>query len=121
MALGTATAISGGGGEVIPPTEFSCSFFVRPPALQVDLNVRPSNQSILGGLPPPQPQISKDAAPSFQQRLKFLHESLLPGPPFAFGAILALMAIITAIFLPEDSRPAGGASLGEHWADPEER
>nr|VZI47736.1 unnamed protein product [Spirometra erinaceieuropaei] len=46
--------------------------------------------------------------------------SLLPGPPFAFGAILALTAIITAIFLPEDSRvPTSGPPL-DSW-DAEDR
>ncbi|BHF77546.1 Hippocampus abundant transcript 1 protein [Sparganum proliferum] len=115
LTQGLLTGIRGLCGG-LGPALYGFIFFI----FQVDLNVRPSNQSILGGLPPPQPQINKDLAPSFQQRLKFLHESLLPGPPFAFGAILALTAIITAIFLPEDSRvPTSGPSL-DGW-DAEDR
>ncbi|VDL93098.1 unnamed protein product [Schistocephalus solidus] len=116
LAQGLLTGIRGLCGG-LGPALYGFIFFI----FQVDLSVRPSNESILGGLPPPQPQINKDLAPSFQQRLKFLHESLLPGPPFAFGAILALTAIITAIFLPEDARLlAAGPSL-YHWGDAEER
>lgn len=38
-------------------------------------------------------------------------QSVVPGPPFAFGAILVIMALLVAIFMPEN--PHGTIHVGK--------
>lgn len=38
-------------------------------------------------------------------------QSVVPGPPFAFGAILVIMALLVAVFMPEN--PHGTIHVGK--------
>ena len=35
------------------------------------------------------------------RHLPFLFQTIMPGPPFAFGAILVILALLVAIFIPD--------------------
>ncbi|XP_018653444.1 hypothetical protein Smp_077560 [Schistosoma mansoni] len=56
--------------------------------MSVDLNEHTSGVHVANSLTPDSVQL--------------LQERLMPGPPFAFGAILVLLAILVAIFIPEN-------------------
>ena len=34
-------------------------------------------------------------------------QKIMPGPPFAFGTILVIMALLVAIFIPEEPKNSG--------------
>ncbi|KAM7534792.1 hypothetical protein Aperf_G00000110095 [Anoplocephala perfoliata] len=70
---------------------------------QVNLSSRPSNQSVMGDLPIPNNALV-DEGDSLQAKLQSLHRAFIPGPPFAFGSLLAILAIITALFIPNETR-----------------
>ena len=36
--------------------------------------------------------------------LSVLIQSIVPGPPFAFGAVLVIMALLVAVFIPENPK-----------------
>ena len=40
-----------------------------------------------------------------------LSQSVVPGPPFAFGAILVILALLVAVFMPEN--PHGSIQVGK--------
>ena len=40
----------------------------------------------------------------------YIFQSVVPGPPFAFGAILVIMALLVAIFMPENPHSNLGKS-----------
>uniref|UniRef100_A0A5K3F1D5 MFS domain-containing protein n=2 Tax=Mesocestoides corti TaxID=53468 RepID=A0A5K3F1D5_MESCO len=90
LAQGLLTGIRGLCGG-LGPAVYGFIFFI----FQVNLNNRPSNQSI-------QQEEPVNTADTFQSQLASLHRNFIPGPPFAFGAVLALLAIMVAIFIPED-------------------
>ncbi|CAH8616739.1 unnamed protein product [Schistosoma margrebowiei] len=70
------------------PALFGLFFYI----FRVDLNEHTSGVHI----------INKDKSNSLvSDTVQLLQERLMPGPPFAFGAILVLLAILVAIFIPE--------------------
>ncbi|CAH8613652.1 unnamed protein product [Schistosoma bovis] len=70
------------------PALFGLFFYI----FRVDLNEHTSGVHI----------INKDKSNSLvSDTVQLLQERLIPGPPFAFGAILVLLAILVAIFIPE--------------------
>ena len=36
-----------------------------------------------------------------------MFKKIMPGPPFAFGTILVIMALLVAIFIPEEPKNSG--------------
>ncbi|CAH8629595.1 unnamed protein product [Schistosoma rodhaini] len=66
------------------PALFGLFFYI----FRVDLNEHTSGVHVANSLTPDSVQL--------------LQERLMPGPPFAFGAILVLLAILVAIFIPEN-------------------
>ncbi|KAK2149889.1 hypothetical protein LSH36_433g03047 [Paralvinella palmiformis] len=49
----------------------------------------------------PEPVAPKPTTQPSGSILHQLHESIMPGPPFAFGAILVILALLVAVFIPD--------------------
>ena len=47
------------------------------------------------------PQAGPFGSPEAHGMVRFVFQNLVPGPPFAFGAVLVIMALIVAAFIPE--------------------
>ncbi|KAL5961745.1 Hippocampu abundant transcript 1 protein [Taenia solium] len=98
LTQGLLTGIRGLCGG-LGPAVYGFIFFI----FQVDLNYRPSNQSLLGDSPAAvQNGVVSGEDQTFQGHLRSLHRTFIPGPPFAFGAFLALSAILVAILIPDN-------------------
>lgn len=81
------------------PALFGLFFYI----FRVDLNEHTSGVHI----------INKDKSNSLiPNTVQLLQERIMPGPPFAFGAILVLLAILVALFIPEN-HPSTGSSHSE--------
>lgn len=113
VAQGLITGIRGLCGG-LGPALFGLIFYV----FQVDLNTQTLNS----------PGITHSTASAHAdvQLQRSLQEHLIPGPPFAFGAILVLLAIFVSWFIPDspktaisnippDSSPASGPFLVEAY------
>ncbi|KAH9278736.1 Tetracycline resistance protein, class B [Echinococcus granulosus] len=101
LTQGLLTGIRGLCGG-LGPAVYGFIFFI----FQVDLNYRPSNQSLLdGSLASGQNEVLSGENQTFQSQLQLLHRvwTFIPGPPFAFGAFLALSAILVAILIPDNN------------------
>ncbi|CAL8070459.1 unnamed protein product [Calicophoron daubneyi] len=73
------------------PALFGLIFYI----FRVDLNDQSTDQSPGSG------GRSATILPGSSEHLKQLQAQFLPGPPFAFGAVLVLLAILAAWFIPE--------------------
>ncbi|VUZ56453.1 unnamed protein product [Hymenolepis diminuta] len=100
LTQGLLTGIRGLCGG-LGPAVYGLIFFI----FQVNLNSRPANDAVMDDAPiplangPSLPGVDD----SFQAKLQSLHRAFLPGPPFAFGSLLALLAILTAMFIPNET------------------
>ncbi|KAA3671473.1 uncharacterized protein DEA37_0006848, partial [Paragonimus westermani] len=75
------------------PALFGLIFYI----FRVDLNSQTSQQTL--GVSPV--NTGHFSAMDYTRRL---HEQLIPGPPFAFGALLVLLAIFVSWFIPENPK-----------------
>lgn len=87
VAQGLVTGIRGLCGG-LGPALFGLIFYI----FQVDLHSQTAESKADG------------AIARGSENLRRLQEQLLPGPPFAFGAILVLLAILVAWFIPENPK-----------------
>ncbi|CAH8548728.1 unnamed protein product [Schistosoma turkestanicum] len=88
------------------PALFGLFFYI----FRVDLNEHTSGVHI----------VNKDKSnPLLPDSVQLLQERLIPGPPFAFGALLVLFAIIVAMFIPEN-HPISNLTHSESITDPYE-
>ncbi|CAH8620011.1 unnamed protein product [Heterobilharzia americana] len=93
VAQGLVTGIRGLCGG-LGPALFGLFFYI----FKVDLNEHTSSTQIN----------NKDPSKSLvlPSSVQTLQELLMPGPPFAFGAALVLLAILVSMFIPENSLPS---------------
>ncbi|CAH8591290.1 unnamed protein product [Heterobilharzia americana] len=93
VAQGLVTGIRGLCGG-LGPALFGLFFYI----FKVDLNEHTSGTQIN----------NKDPSKSLvlPSSVQTLQELLMPGPPFAFGAALVLLAILVSMFIPENSLPS---------------
>ncbi|KAF6780053.1 hypothetical protein AHF37_00414 [Paragonimus kellicotti] len=92
VAQGLITGIRGLCGG-LGPALFGLIFYI----FRVDLNSQTSQQT--PGVSPA--DTGHFSAMDYTRRL---HEQLIPGPPFAFGALLVLLAIFVSWFIPENPK-----------------
>ncbi|KAF7257211.1 hypothetical protein EG68_05837 [Paragonimus skrjabini miyazakii] len=92
VAQGLITGIRGLCGG-LGPALFGLIFYI----FRVDLNSQTSQQT-------PGVSTADTAHFSAMDYTRRLHEQLIPGPPFAFGALLVLLAIFVSWFIPENPK-----------------
>nr|CUU99399.1 hypothetical transcript [Hymenolepis microstoma] len=120
LTQGLLTGIRGLCGG-LGPAVYGFIFFI----FQVNLNSQPLNDGLVddGHVALENEAALPGVDGSFQAKLQSLHRAFIPGPPFAFGSFLALLAILTAMFIPNEtpiyfptssssSKPRRGRSAG---------
>ncbi|KAM3171910.1 hypothetical protein ACTXT7_015622 [Hymenolepis weldensis] len=100
LTQGLLTGIRGLCGG-LGPAVYGLIFFI----FQVNLNSQSANDAVMDDAPI---SLANGASlpgvdGSFQAKLQSLHRAFIPGPPFAFGSLLALLAILTAMFIPNET------------------